>query len=177
MNEVQRQEVVLAPHPKYRKKVREITQWNGFYAHDEGVLLGLVCSDDIEERRLGVSIILKIREAGDQEQAKKSKYGVRLYQAREIQCTATKLSELINLDEAEFEPPLLMQKSAAEIQSYIDKPYDPPPYQCISQFTERAVQATSQAVSRVSGELRQDGYTLNKMASRAEAPTINKILR
>ena len=82
--------------------------------------------------------------------------------------------KLIDLKASATEPPVLRHKTDDEIRSFIEEPYLPPNYECISQWVERAVKDTSEAAQSVSGRDRQDGLTLNKRANREKVPSLRK---
>ena len=150
--------------------VRKYTQHNGYGAHEEQVLVNLISSMDKSDRELGVSVIMRIRrgEVPDTTTGKKKKKEdeVRVYKPRKINFQATTVQDLIDLSLAETQPPLLLSKTDEEIRSFINHPYEPPKYECISQFVERAVKLTSESVPYVSGVNRQDGVTINTQKSR-----------
>ena len=127
-------------------------------------MLYLICSSEAEERLQGVSTILKIRRRPVN--YSKSKKQVRRFKPKQINWKASTVAELIDLKKAECEPPLTIRMSDEDIISIVDNPYEPPPFQCISQFVERAVKDTSESVGLVTGSKRQDGVTLNKHLSR-----------
>ena len=140
--------------------------------------------------RIGVDLILSIRDHHDKSSSitptpsKKRKNvltnpTIRKYRPRKIQWNASAVEELINLDVETSNPPLTespltLNQPEDVIRSYIDRPFVPPHYECISQFVERAVKDTSESVPMVTGVDRQDGLTLNKKQSRAEYPSIRK---
>ena len=177
LREVQRQVEVLSDSPSLLQRVKQITQWNAFYGHSEAILLNLISSDIGEDRKLGVDKIIRIREKSreDNRAQRKQKKEVRRYKPGKLNYDAKKVSELIILGEDATEPPLTLEKSVLNIESYLASPYKPAPYQCISQFTERCVKSTSEAVQMVSGELSHNGAVLNKHASRAAFPSIKRM--
>ena len=53
---------ILRPFPaEIRKKVSEALKFNGFFLHPENLVIGLLTSDDIKERREGLLRIENIR--------------------------------------------------------------------------------------------------------------------
>ena len=95
--------------------VRNYTQINGYFAHEEQVLLYLVCSDRLEDREVGVRYILKIRREIAEEadnptkkrkrRSKKPVKSIRKYSPRQINWQASSVEKLVDLNEAKTEPP------------------------------------------------------------------------
>ena len=59
-----------------KEVVRRIIKVNGFFGHQENIIIALLCSNSIEERSLGVSTILNIRRKGEPEWPRANK-GIR----------------------------------------------------------------------------------------------------
>ena len=143
------------------------------------LLLYLLCSDDRSERETGVEVVSRIRARSAQTQEnpsrrKKPKKSVRPYLPRELNWNAQCVADLVDLSAACTEPPLTLSLSDEDVQGFVDSPFKPLKYKSNSQFVERQVKDTSAAVSKVTGEDRQDGLTLNKCASRKKVPSIRK---
>ena len=172
-----RQNICLADYPELLQVVRLYDQENGHSAHEEGTVLYLVCSGRREDREVGVNVIRRVRAAEKPEYVrhpitgKRLKKSIRAYAPRKINFEAQSVSELINLDEAMTEPPLTMKLSDDEVTALLDAPLELPHYTCNTQYVERGVKQTSEAVSRVSGRDRQDGLSLNKAKSRKDYKT------
>ena len=159
--------------------VQRYTQINGFFAHEEQTLLHLVCSNLIEDREVGVRHILRIRrdkltEAAQGKKRRRSKVvkTVRRYNPREINWRADTVEQLVDLSKAESEPPFTMNLSDTKVERLVEKPLEILGYECISQFVERAVKATTEAAAVVTGVDRQDALTLNKNVARKKIPNI-----
>ena len=91
--------------------------------------------------------------------------GIRKYRSRPINWDAATVEQLISLNVENSDPPmtespLTIDMSSEEIRSFIEKPFQPPHYECHSQPVERAVKDTTEAVGMVTGRDRQDGLTL-----------------
>ena len=87
--------------------VQRYTQINGFFAHEEPILLHLVCSDNPEDMEVGVRHILRIRRgkmevqpAPKKRRSKKVEKKVRKYKPRDINWNATSVDTLIDLSVA-----------------------------------------------------------------------------
>ena len=159
--------------------VQRYTQINGFFAHGEQTLLHLVCSTMLEEREVGVRHILRIRREklsetapGKKKRRSKIVKTVRKYKPQEINWRADSVENLVDLTNAESEPPLTMNISDREVEGLVVKPLEIREYECISQFVERAVKSTTEAAAVVTGGDRQDALTLNKNVARKKTPNI-----
>ena len=179
-HEVHRQTKNFSGQPL--ETVRRYTQWNGFFAHEEATLLYLACSSDPEEREVAVRFILKIRReraatptAGEKKRKRKSMKvlkKVRKFSPRPINWDASSVEELVSLDNAKFEPPLTMSLSDLQIQNILRTPLEINAYECISQFVEKGVKATTEAASHTTGADRQDALSINKSIARAKNTNI-----
>jgi hypothetical protein len=162
--------------------VRNYTQINGYFAHEEQVLLYLVCSDRLEDREVGVRYILKIRREIAEEadnptkkrkrRSKKPVKSIRKYSPRQINWQASSVEKLVDLNEAKTEPPLTMNLTTKEVEMLVKEPLQIPKYECISQFVERSVKATTEAAAVTTGGERQDAVTINKNVARSKIPNI-----
>ena len=182
LHEVQRQTEHFTGQPL--DIVRNYTQINGFFAHEEQTLLHLVCSDKLEDREVGVRHILRLRREEQEAEAakagqvhkkrrsKKTVKKVRKYKPQAINWQASSVENLVSLAAAKSEPPLTRKLSNIEIQLLVEEPFQIPEYECISQFVERGVKATTEAAACTTGADRQDAVTLNKMVARKKAPVI-----
>lgn len=185
LHEVQRQSTYMTGDAL--TVVRKFTQINGFFAHEEQVLLYLICSDNLEEREIGVRHILRIRRdqaLAAQEAAKiqpnpkrkripkNPKKKVRNYQPRNINWSATSVEQLISLSEAQTEPPLCSHLTNHEIEDLINHPLIIDKFESNSQFAERAVKATTEAARKTTGSDRQDALTINKSDARMKVKTL-----
>ena len=94
------------------------------------------------------------------------------YQPRQINWNANSVATLIDLTEAKSEPPLTLKLTNKEVEKLIERPLEIPHYECISQYVERGVKATTEAVSSTAGKDRQDPLTMNKTAARKKIPNI-----
>ena len=172
LHEVQRQSDCLTGD--MLELVRRYTQINGFYAHEEHVLLYLISSDKPEDREVVVRLILRKENKAIQESQsnKKSRKKVRSYRPRSINWYAETVDHLIDLHKAETEPPLTVNLTDIEVNCLLDCPFIVPDYECISQYVERGVKATTEAAACVTGQDRQDGLTINKEVSRKKITSI-----
>lgn len=159
--------------------VRNYTQINGFYAHEEHTMLYLVCSDKMEEREGGVRHILRVRrEQAEAENPKKKRRSkkvpkkVRKYKPQSINWQASSVESLVDLSIAKTEPPLTKNLTNMQVEMLVQEPLKIPDFECISQFVERGVKATTEAASCTTGVDRQDALTLNKASARKKVTNI-----
>ena len=124
---------------KQPKKVRDIltvyVKSGAWYAHSECILLSLLSSSDKEERKFAVEKILKLRgssQLGDM--------SVRPRRHPKLNMSATSLTKLISWTQGEvYEPVYTCSLSNDIIKSFVDNPFNPPPFTSHTQSTERAV--------------------------------------
>ena len=142
--------------------VHPVLQRGAWHAHSENLLLSLLGSEDIEERKLAVEKIKEIR--GDDEYRDKS---VREFHVPQLNFEADSMFNLIDLSEGQlFEPVLTCHVQTLQLEQYIDEPFPQPEADCHTQCCERAVKETTIAAGKVFGFERRDGYIRAKMKSR-----------
>ena len=140
---------------------------NGQMAHHENILLCLLCSDEYEERKLAIEIILKIRESSFN-QTRIRDFHPNDYK---INTRASGLESLnvIPLELAKTEPPFTIAMSDEEIKSIIDQPLACSlPLNSVA--VERAVKEVTRAAARATNNLERYGLiqqTLNARKSKA----------
>ena len=78
-------------------------------------------------------------------------------------------TELVDLDRAALEPPLTKRLTSEQLEELLEQSLKTG-LPCHTQSTERAVKATTEAASQVSGGRRQDSHALNKLARRRRNP-------
>ena len=195
LGEILRQNQLLEFFPTWLEFVRNYTQINGHFGHEEPVIHGLIYSENREDRELGLETIIRVRrlqeaKMREEDEAKmregevitlkkpKEQKGadktVRAYKPRPLNWNAQTIGELIDLTKAETEPPLTQGCSMAEVLGFLEEPFKYPPYKCNSQFVKRAVKTTSKIVANYPGHDEQDGAILNTESSRAKMPTSSK---
>ena len=94
-------------------------QCNGYFGQHEVVLASLLASWDRDERELASNIIKQLKK---KEQRYKRKT-VRKVRNPQLNLEATKLSELVDLQEATTCPPILFQHSDQELEQFLEEPY------------------------------------------------------
>ena len=65
-----------------------------------------------------------------------------------------------------------MNLTTKEVEMLVKEPLQIPKYECISQFVERSVKATTEAAAVTTGGERQDAVTINKNVARSKIPNI-----
>ena len=78
----------------------------------------------------------------------------------EINMSATKLAEMVDLKLAYSSPPILMKYSKEELETYIDQPFTSA-LPCTTIAVERGVKLTTEAATVTSGAWNQDTVTWN----------------
>lgn len=154
----------LADLPVLRASVHR----NAYMAHEENVLLAMLGDDDPVVRAEAVRIIKRIRSTPVSD-------SVRPFRApgsagaTALNDSAATYRELVDLNRAALEPPLTKRLTSEQLEELLEQPLKTG-LPCHTQSTERAVKATTEAASQVSGVRRQDGHALNKIAWRRRNP-------
>ena len=102
-----------------------------WYAHSENVIViqTLLCSNEKEERTLGVNAILKIRGDGECE-VQRGNASVRVRKNPDIELDATSLLELLNCQKVHHGPPLTCDLTTSEVKQIINAPMGVPDWPC-----------------------------------------------
>ena len=151
--------------------VRNYTQINGFFAHEENVLLYMLASSDMELREQAIGHIIRIRNIPPKKIRKNARKKVRKFVVPKIKFDAKSVDKLIDLSSATNEPPLTMSLSLEELNEMLSVPFSVE-FESNSQPVERAVKGTTESVKQIAGVDRQDGYTLNKCSARSRTDNL-----
>ena len=150
------------------KKVKSIAMQfidkGAWQAHSEPLLLSLLSSHDVEDRRFGISKTLEIRngnEFGDTSPRQVVTPTLN-WQAKTIR----------NLHEWKdpTEPNITASISSKNLWKFLEEPLTLPNIPCHAQSCERCVKEVTIASEAVFGEERRDGYIRARITSRAMAP-------
>ena len=152
------------------KKVRDSVSFyirsGAWYAHSECVLLSLLASPVIADRKFAVNQILKMR--GKEEFGDTS---VRVCITPKLNLAASSLVKLISWKTGEVDEPVFTcSLSREEIQGFLEKPYQVLEFSSHTQSTERCVKIVTEAAAVVCGEEARDGYIKGKLDHREAMP-------
>lgn len=136
--------------------------WYGF---SESVLQAMLCSEEEQERRDAVEMILKIRGEGD-EMTQLGDNRVRPRKTPTINTEATTLAQLIDWSSGVSEPPLTCSLTTAEIKALVGNSMVVPNWPPHTQSVERCVKMTTEAAAHVYSYERRDHYIKGQMVSR-----------
>ena len=137
-------------------------QFNGYFGQYEVVLASMLASSHMEERELALNIIKKIRK-----KEKKSKIKtVQKVKNPQLNMSATKLSEMVDLEKASFSPPLLFNHSDQDLEKFLNVPYIEDSLPCTTTAVERGIKLTTEAATMASGAWEQDKITWNRISAR-----------
>lgn len=136
---------------------------SAWYAFSEMIIQTLLCSDDREERKLGVQKIVDIRGGDNNTVGDRS---VRPRKTPSINPNASSILELIDWSDGVYEPPLTCALTTSEVFKLIDKPMEVPMWPCHTQSIERCVKQVTEAASRVYTQEKREGYIRGQEASR-----------
>lgn len=125
---------ILKTQPKkVRDAVTFYVRTGAWYAHPECLLISLLASNTLSDREFAIKQIMKLRGS--------SEFGDNSLRPRitpKLNLSATSLTKLITWKPGQVqEPSFTCSLSKAEIQSFKDKPYNPPKFSCHTQSTER----------------------------------------
>ena len=133
-------------------------------AHSEPLLLSLLSSNDIEDRRFGISKILEIRGGAE--------YGttsLRQVWTPKLNWEAKSLQNL-QAWENSTESNITCAISSIELWKFLETPLDLGKIPCHAQSCERCVKEVTIASAAVFGAERRDGYIRAKITSRSLIP-------
>ena len=152
------------------KKVRDAVTFyirtGAWYSHPECLLLSLLSSNDLSDRKFAVEQILKLR--GSNEFGNTS---VRPRVTPKLNLSATSLTKLITWKPGQVDEPVFTcSLSMEEITGFIVKPLVPPDFCCHTQSTERCVKLVTEASAAVCGQEARDGYIKATVAHRETMP-------
>lgn len=137
-----------------------------WYAHPECLILSLLASPIISERKFAIDQVLKLRkgrEFGDN--------SVRPRITPKLNLSATSLSTLISWAPGKVqEPSFTCGLSTTEILGFERVAYNPPKFTCHTQATERAVKLVTEASASVCGQEGRDGFIRARIHHRQEMP-------
>ena len=142
---------------------------NGFFLHHENVLMAMICSTDIKERRVAIEKILSLRH----ESLTNSNYSskpISVFHPKDykVNFDAKDLESLnqVPLSEAKYEPAPTKIFSDDEIKSFLYFPLDLNiPLSSVA--VERAVKDTTRAARMAGNEEERNGVVQATLRSRA----------
>jgi len=110
------------------------------------IIQTLLCSDDSQQRRVGVQKIIYLR-AGDDSTL--GDISVRPRRTSTITPRASNLLELIDWSDGVYEPPLTCKFTTAEVKKFVDEPMQVSPWRCHVQSIERCVKQVTETAGKV----------------------------
>ena len=151
---------------------RKHLQFSFFWAHPESVLMSLVCSENAEERKIGVKHIKEIRKRERKSKADKSK--VRYFKCpKDLNLGAQSICEFTDLSKAKNEPPVTIKFSDEELENLKDIPLDLGDMVCNTQAVEHVVPVVTKASKTVTSHQAREGMIFNTLESRKKNPNIS----
>ena len=139
-----------------------------WFAHSEAILLTLVSSPDIDERKFGVSKILEMR--GEQDLGDSS---VRPRKTPALNIDADSLLNLISWSKDIHEPIFTTSLTKHEVMGLVEEPLPVPLYSVHTQSVERVVKLVTEAASSVVGYEARDGFIRARMEHLSSLPKFN----
>ena len=185
------QRILNVPNEIVRETALKVVQRNGFFAHQENILVGMLGDDDEKIRMLGVNKVLSIRReltsadssnllamSVNEEHSSEltcgtsSALSVRPFNVPVINLTATSFDKMVDLTSWQHQPPAIEHLTDTEIEQCRARPLklDHP---CHNQSVERHVKLVTEASAQVEGFARRDGMIRQKIKSRKLLKTFN----
>ena len=145
-----------------RKAAINVLIRNGYFAHPENILLGMLGDQDLSVRKMAVQVVMKIRMF----QSSNPQTEVRKFCVPQINLNAQEFYELADIKiECVEEPPLLRSFSDDEIKNFEVYPLVLR-HPCHNQTVERHVKMVTEASSKVATFQRRDGLIRQRIKSR-----------
>ena len=139
---------------------------SAWWSHSEAVLQTLLCSEDKEERRVAVDVILKLRDGKERGDLSNR---ARVH-ADTFNPQAKKVSELCSWEANVHEPVFTCSMSLDEIRELLETPMVVPYRPVHGQSMERVVKEVTRACEAVYGEAARDGFIRAGVANRQVMP-------
>ena len=134
--------------------------------------MSLVCSDNEEERKVGVNHIKQIRKKAKKSKADKSK--VRHFKfPKDLNLGAKSICEFTDLSKAKTEPPVTIKLTDEELENLKETPLDLGDMECNTQAVERVVPVVTKASKTVTSHQAREGLIFNTLESRKKNPNIS----
>ena len=153
--------------PNLRNIIEKIIQVNGYFAHPENILLGMIGDDRSHIRELGLRRILKAR-------SDNIETSIRQFKIPNINFKANDYIGLINWQTVTItEPPITKNFSTDQLKHMIaNVPHqiDILHFPCHSQAVERLVKLVTESSLAVCGPNARDGFIRCRLASRQLLP-------
>ena len=134
---------------------------NGYYAHSENVLVGMLASNEDEVRLKAIQTILSARKESHSHSSTK----VRQFVVPEINIEANNFYDMIDFSDEVYEPPLLTRFKNNEIEELDSRPLKLL-HPCHNQAVERHVKLVTEAARKVATFSRRDGLIRQRIRSR-----------
>ena len=140
-----------------------------WWAHPEPLLLSMLSSDDVNDRKFAIDKILSIREG-----ATEGSTCVRYYDVpKSLNMKATSCRDLIEWPKEQItEPVFTAPLSSSELRSLENAPLCPPKYSVHTQSCERAVKCVTEAAKEVCGWERRHRLILTRCKHRKTMPVL-----
>ena len=174
------QRIISFPNQKVGEIGLKVLQNNGFFAHPENILLGMLGDDDEDLRRMAVNKLCCLRSKGrgdpiddnferefiDPSSVPTTCTAVRKFLIPKINFKAKSFLEMVNLNVSDiFEPPAIKQFSYEEINKLRLRPLKLS-HPCHNQAVERHVKLVTEASASTTGHERRDGMIRQRIQSR-----------
>ena len=185
------QKILKVPNEIIKETALKVVQRNGFFAHQENILIGMLGDNDEEIRMLGVNKVLSIRqklstgalsnidamtESVNEEHSSESTCDtsatVRSFDLPTINLAATSFDKMVDLNSWQHQPPAIGHLTDVYIKQCRVRPLTLH-HPCHNQFVERHVKLVTEASAQVEGFARRDGIFCQKIKSRKHLKTFN----
>ena len=178
------QRILKVSNEIIKETALKVVQRNGFFAHQENILIGTLGGNDEEIRMLGVNKVLSIRqklstgalsnidamtESVNEEHSSESTCDtsatVRSFDLPTINLAATSFDKMVDLNSWQHQPPAIGHLTDVDIEQCRVRPLTLH-HPCHNQSVERHVKLVTEASAQVEGFARRDGIIRQKIKSR-----------
>lgn len=157
-----------------RNIIDPVIERNGYFAHNENVLLSMLTDENINIRKLAVDRIIEAR-------ATQNSDVIRTFRVPKINFLATHYTEIIFWDKTNItEPPLTKMYSESDLieifvenSRTVDPNKDMSKFPCHTQAVERCVKLVTEVCSKYINAEQRHGCILTTLKSRTRMPFYN----
>ena len=150
-----------------RSEIDKTIQRNGFFAHQENILLAMTCDENESIKELAYRRMKKGR-TYEEKRMQSSKF--RRFKIPEINFSANHYSDMIKWENVDPCCPPLLHYKLKEIEAFLEEKKYPShsfeDYPCHNQAVERAVKLVTEASAKKYGFIERDGLIRSCMKSR-----------
>ena len=156
---------------EFRSGIEQTIQRNGYFAHQENILLAMTCDENDDIKQLAYRRMIRGRK---DEEKRKLNFTFRTFKVPQINFNANNYTDMINWSSVDCCCPPLLKYTVNEMELFIkEKSYPSGPlhnfsgYPCHNQAVERGVKLVTEASKCKYGFSERDGFIRSRTNSRA----------